>query len=244
MTDGTLLLGPVLFQDFEIPCSISFGGAQRLAIHKLAGGGRVIDAMGRDDAVICFQGIFSGSDATSRARALDELRSSGLLLPLTWDVFFYTVVISQFQADYRNGWWIPYRITCAVLRDEASALIGAAVSLATSALADITAASAQGADLDLTDAQTMLAVPGATTRGSAAYAAAGGSLSSAQSDIASGIGGAEATMNGAAVSSAASADAGVNGLSTAVAAAQQLGSLTAAQGYIGRAAVNLENAST
>ncbi len=72
--------------------------------------------MGRDDAQIAFSGIFSGSDATLRARILDELRASGLTLPLTWDVFFYTVMISEFHADYRNGWWIPYQITCTVLQ--------------------------------------------------------------------------------------------------------------------------------
>ena len=49
---GTLLLGPVLFRDFELPGQITWGGKQRLAVHHLPGGRRVIDAMGRDDAAI------------------------------------------------------------------------------------------------------------------------------------------------------------------------------------------------
>ena len=63
MADVTLLLGPVAFQDFEVPCGVNFGGRQRLALHRLPGGSRVIDALGRDDAQISFSGIFSGSDA-------------------------------------------------------------------------------------------------------------------------------------------------------------------------------------
>lgn len=118
-----LLLGPVAFQDFEIPSGINFGGKQRLALHRLPGGSRVIDALGRDDAQIGFSGVFAGSDATLRARSLDELRVAGIALPLTWDIFFYTVLIADFYADYRNGWWIPYHIICTVVRDEASALI-------------------------------------------------------------------------------------------------------------------------
>ena len=145
MANTTLLLGPVVFQDFEVPCGINFGGKQRLAVHRLPGGVRVIDALGRDDADICFAGIFCGDDATLRARLMDEMRASGALLPLTWDVFFYTVVISQFQADYATTNWIPYRITCTVLRDEASALIEAALSLGATVLSDIGTAVGQAA---------------------------------------------------------------------------------------------------
>ena len=36
-----LLLGPVLFQDFELPERISWGGKQRLTVHRLPGGTRV-----------------------------------------------------------------------------------------------------------------------------------------------------------------------------------------------------------
>ncbi len=43
MPEIALFLGPIVFADFEIPESINFGGTQRLAIHRLAGGGRVIE---------------------------------------------------------------------------------------------------------------------------------------------------------------------------------------------------------
>ena len=137
MSDIALLLGPVGFQAFEVPSSIGFGGSQRLAVHRLAGGGRVIDLLGPDNRDIRFAGTFSGTDATLRARTLDGLRTAGVPLPLTWDVFFYTVVIRQFEADYQNGWWIPYRLVCTVLRDEASVLLQAAISLTAEVVSDV-----------------------------------------------------------------------------------------------------------
>lgn len=88
MPDVVLVLGPVAFADFEIPERIAFGGTQRLAVHKLPGGLRVIDALGRDDRELTWSGIFAGPDATARSRLLDLLRARGAVLPLTWDVFF------------------------------------------------------------------------------------------------------------------------------------------------------------
>jgi hypothetical protein len=246
MPDTVLLLGPVVFQEFEIPACINFGGRQRLALHHLPGGARIIDALGRDDCQIAFSGIFSGSDATLRARILDELRANGLTLPLTWDVFFYTVMISEFHADYRNGWWIPYQITCTVLRDEASALIQPFVSLATAALTDIgnAASDALSAGFDLSPVQTALGAPGATIRGTAAYSAAQASLASAQSSMEASIGAADTALSGIDLANVSSPDVGAASLLEASSVAGQLGSMTSARSYVSRAAINLTNAST
>lgn len=115
-----LILGSVVFQDHEIPASIPFGGRQRMAIHKYIGGSRVIDAMGPDDAPIPWSGQFRGFQARDRARTLDLMRRQGLPLVLSWDVFTYRVVISEFTADFQAPFEIPYRITCEIASDEAS----------------------------------------------------------------------------------------------------------------------------
>ena len=246
MTDIVLLLGPIVFKDFEVPAGIAFGGTQRLAIHRLPGGTRVIDALGRDDANLIFAGIFSGSDATLRARALDELRSAGLPLPFTWDVFFYSVIIDRFQANYENSNWIPYRISCTVIRDEASALIQTAVSLATAALADVSSAlaSAAVAGINLSDTQSAIVASGATTSGTAAFAAANSSLSSAQSTLDTGLVASEASLSGSGLIGATTANAGVTGLSQATNAAGKLSQISQARSYLGRTIVNLAKAST
>lgn len=112
-----LTLGGVTFQDFEIPAKITFGGRQRVAIHELIGGGRVVDVLGPQAAEIRFSGIFSGGDASARAQNLDIACAAGAILPLGWEAFFYNVVISEFVANYEKSYWIPFEICCAVISD-------------------------------------------------------------------------------------------------------------------------------
>lgn len=53
---GGLVLGPVVFQAFEVPERIRFGGKQRVAVHELFGGGRVVDAVGAEEGPIEWSG--------------------------------------------------------------------------------------------------------------------------------------------------------------------------------------------
>ena len=244
MTATILLLGPVAFQDFEVASGIAYGGVQRLAIHQLPGGARVIDALGNDETAITVSGILSGSEATLRARALDAMRVAGAVLPLTWDVFYYSVVVQSFRADYRSRWWIPYSLSCAVLRDEANALISSALSLGAGIAADIAAAALAAPSLDLASVQTAIAAPNAATRGTADYLAAQTGLTAAGSSLRSAMSAAEATLPATALFSAGGAASGAASLATATAAAQSLASLTQANAYLGRTAANLANAST
>jgi hypothetical protein len=227
MTGTPLLLGPIAFGDFEVPERIGFGGAQRLVVHTLPGGARVIDAMGRDDADLVWSGVFSGPDAAERGRLLDVLRVVGAPLPLSWDAFLYTVVIARFDAIYSSPWWVPYRITCKVIQDEAQTPVVAAVDLLSSVLGDIASAASGG--FDLTAAQTALAVPGATTAGTAANAAAQATIVSAQGTLDANLASAGGNLQGM-------------GISGTVAATGQLASLSAARGYLARAQTNLANA--
>lgn len=116
----TLQLGEFIFGQYEIPEEITFGGEQRLVVHKLVGGERVIDELGRDDMPLTWSGILYGPLAESRAQFLDGLRIRGLLQTLTWSKFRYRVVVSSFQARFQRKWQIPYTITCTVVKDEAS----------------------------------------------------------------------------------------------------------------------------
>jgi hypothetical protein len=234
---SALILGGVLFQDFELPERISWGGQQRLSVHRLPGGVRVIDAMGRDDAQIVWSGMFSGANAAERAQMIDLMRVDGAVWPLVWDSFFYSVVVAVFQADYRRANWIPYRIACTVLRDEAEAMVAVAASLAASGLADLTSANAVGSGADLSGPLDALNAPGATTLGTAAYSTALGSLNTATAQIAASVTSSGEVMAASSIGSAAD-------LTQIVGTAGQLASLTNAQGFVQRAQVNLVNAST
>jgi hypothetical protein len=237
MAEGVLLLGPILFQDFELPERVRWGGQQRLTVHNLPGGVRVIDSLGRDDSDIVWSGVFSGDDAAVRARALDLMRAEGGSWSLTWEWFFYTVVIARFDADYTRSNWIPYRVTCKVVRDETAAAVEATVSLATSVLGDL--ASAQGLDstVALGGVIGSLAPAQATQPGSSAYASARADLARASQQIDTGITGTEGQLGTVSVSDA-------TGLDTTTNLAGQLAALTAVRGYVGRAVTNLANADT
>ncbi|QOR55289.1 MAG: hypothetical protein SHS37scaffold220_58 [Phage 67_12] len=130
-SETTLQLGDFIFRSMEIPAEINFGGSQRLAVHQLIGGVRVIDAMGRSDDPLSWSGILMGggrdargqtifTGAVERAQFLDALRIAGAQVELTWGKFKYLVVVREFKGNYKSSYLIPYQITCEVVQDETS----------------------------------------------------------------------------------------------------------------------------
>lgn len=232
-----LLLGPVLFQGFELPDRISWGGAQRLSIHRLPGGTRIIDSLGRDDANITWSGIFTGPDAGLRARLLDLLRADGGLLPLAWSSFVYTAAIARFHAEYKTENWIPYRISCTVLRDEAEALVNAAFSLGEGLLSDLADAAGLDAGLNLALPLAAIAVSGATASGTTAYAQAAGALHVAGVAQDGAIAASAARLEGVETNTPA-------GIAGAVSVAGALAVQVGARGYLARAERDHAEAST
>ena len=118
-----LTLGAVVFQGFEVPESIRIGGEHAQIVHKLPGGGRIIDAMGADNADIPWSGRFRGYQAESRARQLDGYRVAGQPLELTWSTYRYQVLVKSFEANYQQSFEIPYSISCVVVTDEGSPIL-------------------------------------------------------------------------------------------------------------------------
>lgn len=116
-----LVLGPVAFAAFEVPERISFGGRQRVAVHRLLGGGRVVDAMGADEDEVAWSGAVSGPDAGARLRVLDGMRRGGRAWPLLWDGWRWQVVVTRLQVGAENPCWAPYRIRCTVLPEPGAA---------------------------------------------------------------------------------------------------------------------------
>lgn len=117
MSDLTLQLGDFVFQREEIPEHIGFGGDQALVVHRLVGGARVIDSMGRDDMPLQWAGLLRGPNALDRARYLDGLRVAGNALVLSWHELQYMVAIRTFHASFERFYQIPYSITCEVIQD-------------------------------------------------------------------------------------------------------------------------------
>lgn len=112
---AALVLGGIVFKEYEIPESLKFGGSQTAAVHKLIGGSRVVDAMGPDDKDPSWSGRFQGADATDRARALEALRVSGAAVPLVFGAFMYLVIVNHVDCDYERPYQIKYSVNCIVV---------------------------------------------------------------------------------------------------------------------------------
>lgn len=110
-----ITIGSIALRDFEVPAAVKYGGTHRTVVHRLGDGRRVIDRLGADDTDVSFSGTLSGSDASTRARSLDRLRTTGERVTLQWDSFQLDVIVRQFSADFQSSQWIPYQVSCSVL---------------------------------------------------------------------------------------------------------------------------------
>jgi hypothetical protein len=122
MTDVALALGDFNFARFEVPESIAFGGEQKLNVHELVGGKRIIDAMGETPRALEWSGWFVGPNGLGRARYIDGLRKAGKAIKLTWSELAFTVVIHSFECTFQRFYRLPYRITCEVVSDDTAVI--------------------------------------------------------------------------------------------------------------------------
>ena len=217
-----LLLGPITLSGFEIPARVQFGGAQRIAVHRLIDGSRVVDSLGADDGEICWSGVFSGANAATRFRLIDALRLACATVPLVWDGFAYSVTIARLDASYQGPYWIPYQIACCVVQDAGAALTGLALSSGAQAGADL--AEAGGYGIDTSALLTGLGADGAVPASVATVMSRNiaMTMSSAQASL--------EQADGALASS---------DFLTALPAAQQVATLPIGMSYLARAARNV-----
>lgn len=120
MSDGpdtTIVLGGIVFQDFEIPEEVSLGGDQVTNKHLLPGGTRTIDAMGADDSDIEWNGTIFGADASDRARLLDQYRKEGSVQDLSWWNLDFQVIVKRFKIKWQRYYQVAYEIVCEVVQD-------------------------------------------------------------------------------------------------------------------------------
>jgi len=125
-------LGSLVLSGPEVPDELVIGGRQILIIHRLLGGGRVIDAIGNDPARLVLTGRFIGPMATSRARRLEAMREAAQVLAFSVADLSARVWIAEFSWSYQaRGTICPYRL---VLEREVSPSVLALGSLETASL--------------------------------------------------------------------------------------------------------------
>lgn len=174
---GTLLfgnsspisLGSFHFNGLEVPDRVTYGGKQSLVCHKMPGGYRVFDVMGRDDHPISFSGHFIGNTAPQRAQVLMLMKNSGKPYVLNFSNVSINVLINEFTATKCFS-GVDYSITLEVVSDTPPTN---QKSLLQSIQADIQ--SATGVDVNQVITQTQTALATAQKFANAAVGLTGGS---------------------------------------------------------------------
>lgn len=115
MPTPLLTLGTFAFEGLESPERILLKSKQRLVIHHLGSGLTTIDSLGEDYEIVSFRGIFSGTNAASRIRAVEQMKIQGDPLPLVWSSRLLSVLVHGLELNYTSGHWIPYKLTCHVI---------------------------------------------------------------------------------------------------------------------------------
>lgn len=240
---GPVVLGGFAFQDFEVPATITLPVKQAVAVHKLIGGERVLDAMGPDYGDIAWAGVMLGAFAEARAQALKAVADAGQAAALTWGTWAFTVL--PYQLTLKEGFQqVAYAIKCSVIRDDSAAPAGGATDLTTSVTQDMAAALMQGgAALSATLGGAQSAIQGLAPilPGSAGVASALASVAGAQGLVGA-IAGTSATVLAGAGARAATAGtpvASISDLDAVTTAAGTLAQAVSAGGYLGRMAANL-----
>lgn len=105
-----LVLGAVIFRNFEIPDHIVFPVSQRHKVHYFVGSDRVIDAMGPDPEPIRWNGRFTGPNAASRVRTLQAMTSSGAEWACVYNTFMERVLIIRFTPIMTKAYDYDYAI--------------------------------------------------------------------------------------------------------------------------------------
>lgn len=241
-------IGTVTLSGWELPEKMPFGGAQTTVVHKFPGGGRVVDALGRDDRDVAWSGYLrtdDNSDAMSRAMMLDAIRVAGNAVSLTWGSYSATVVVSQFLCDYAmQGALLPYSMTCVVV--SAGSAAAAAPSTQSAVSSDLSSAAGQtdlsaGSAGSIASAQADIPIGQTLAPGSAGFSALATQTSAAASSLASDQASAEAVMAGLSrnATGASTTFASLGDLAAASSATSGLASAALASGYVGRAVRNL-----
>ena len=240
---GPVVLGGFAFQDFEVPSAITLPVKQAVAVHKLIGGERVVDAMGPDYGDIAWAGVMLGAFAEARAQALKARADAGQAVALTWGTWAFCVL--PYQITLKQGFQqVAYAIKCSVIRDDSVVPGPDATDLNGSVTGDIASALMQGGSAlsaALGSVQSVIQGLAPILPGSAGVASALASVAGAQA-VAGGVAGTSATVLAGVGTRAAAAGtpvASIADLGIATNAAAALAQAASAGGYLGRMAANL-----
>lgn len=100
-SSSPVILGNLVLTGIEVPDTLQVGGRQMLVVHRLPGGGRVVDALGNDPGRLELKGRFLGPDAQMRAQAVERIRMAGQQVAFSAAGLSVQVWIAQFYYVYQ-----------------------------------------------------------------------------------------------------------------------------------------------
>ena len=237
-----VVLGPLELTGLEVPDAYDRAGTMQPVVHRLIGGGRVVQLLGPDPGRRRLQGVFTGPRATERAQILEAMRDQGDRMSLTIGVWQEFVVVTSVVLRYaQQGSVVQYLLEAESLPGGAAGLVATAAAVLASIGTQLAFASINAEFAGSPDAISGLA--GATS----AVTAAQSSMSRPGVDLTSVSTALAATTSASEASLAAIADdapigsivANSSSLSAATSTAATLAASVNAQAYTHCAASNL-----
>lgn len=239
-----VVIGPLVLAGAEVPSVFERGETMQPVIHRLIGGGRVVQLMGRDTRPRELRGLLLGPNAIARALALEAVHDAGEPVLLAIGAWVELVVVTALTVDYTaQGSVIAYRLRAEVAPPVASVVPDSLVALVQSAISDlgIAAAAVGGGGRPLAGAAALIGNASSGLASAVPVLPGSAAPTFDQAPIASALGGSIASA-GAALASAVGANGLVGSagsLTAATAAAGTLAIGVQAAGYVNRAAATI-----
>lgn len=107
-----VMLGELVLTGIEVPDRLQVGGRQMMVVHRLPGGGRVVDTLGNDPGRLELTGKFLGPNAQARAQAIEKMRVRGTPVAFSAAGIALQVWIVRFVYSYEaKGALCSYELT-------------------------------------------------------------------------------------------------------------------------------------
>lgn len=106
-----LTLGPVQFEDFEVPSSLTdLGGEHKIATHSFPGGYQTQQAFGAFPVPLTWEGHMTGTTAMFRKNELDRIRVAGREVVLSFGDKIFLGLVQTCRITVRHEWLVNYQI--------------------------------------------------------------------------------------------------------------------------------------
>lgn len=104
-----ITIGSVTLSSFEVPERLEdLAGVQAVAVHDFPGGIRTLQTYGAFPSRLRWHGLMTGTFALPRVAALDQIRTSGQMVTLSYGPKAFLGILARFKVRARTQWFVEY----------------------------------------------------------------------------------------------------------------------------------------